>query len=194
MNQADFAELLGLSRNAITQWKKRGLVVLQGKLVDVEATFACIRANHRGGADIVTAARAKLASRGNGDASHRRSDAAGDKVTNDVAGPATVTRGGDDPFPHRDHLTDPHDRAAVALLPLTAYRIGGVAALSAYELGMAPEVAERLRSQVACSAMEIVCMILQEADVPPPPGETTWSDVAMFDPDKVAVVAWTMVA
>ena len=85
MMQAEFARLLDLSRNTITQWKKRGTLVLQGNLVDVEATLARIADVKRDGSSFVTLARAKLAGAVTGDSLGDRVTGEGDTVT--LAGP-----------------------------------------------------------------------------------------------------------
>ncbi|MBP0639567.1 helix-turn-helix domain-containing protein [Cupriavidus sp. AcVe19-6a] len=42
MTQAEFARRMGVSRPAVTQWKQRGLVVLEGNRVDVERSDAML--------------------------------------------------------------------------------------------------------------------------------------------------------
>ncbi len=188
ITQADLARAAEVSRKSVTAWKARGTVVMQGEMVDVEATLAAMRRSKRGGPALADKVTAGLGHRVTGNSP---------SVTGNSSAAPKVTRGGkvtdeedDDPYPCRDHLTDPFDRAAVALLPHTAYRIGGAAALAAHELGMVPETAEQLRLHVATAAMEIVGMILGEAGVQPPPGAEDWSEVALFDADKVATVDW----
>jgi hypothetical protein len=190
VTQADLSRAADVSRKTITQWKRRGSVVMQGDLVDVEKTLAAFRMYHRDGeerAEQVTAALAADETLVTGNAK----TVTGDKPPPTKSG--KVTADAEDPYPHRDHLTDPYDRAAVALLPSTAYRIGAVAALAAFEMGLPAKTAEKLRTQVACSAMELVCTILDECSVHPPPGEMDWGGVALFDPDKVATVDWAKV-
>ena len=176
---ADYGARHGMTKQAAAKWKTRGYLVLQGEMVDVEASDTKMKACAKGPWNVgVKAVRRRL-----------KVDAAPSTV-NLARQPATTDLGGRDPYPCRDHLTDPADRAAVALLPHTAYRIGGAAALAAHDLGMAPATAERLRLHVATAAMEIVGMIMDEAGIRPPPGDATWCDVALFDPDKVSVVDW----
>ncbi len=185
ISQADLARAADVSRKSITIWKKRGTVVMLGEMVDVEKTIAAMRRAKRGGpamADKVTAALAGGVTGNKG---------APEKVTSQ---PEVTAGENDDPFPCRDHLTDPYHRGAVALLPFMAYRIGGCAALAAYGLGMEPEVAERLRLQVTTSAMELTAMLLEEAEVPPPPGVAAWHDAELYDADRVAFVDWARVA
>lgn len=45
--QVEYARRIGISKAAITQWKNAGRLVLQGLLVDVEATDAYQKRYHR---------------------------------------------------------------------------------------------------------------------------------------------------
>ena len=185
---AEYGALHGVSKQAAAGWKKRGYLVMQGDQVDVDASEARMKGAGKGRFNSSTKAvkqRAREASTVNQVRQPTRQPSTKPSTTEQIDGDEEGDR-----YPFRDHLFDPYDRAAVALLPHTAYRIGGAAALAAHELGMASDVAEQLRTQVACSAMEIVGMILDEAEVPPPPGADTWCSVALFDPDKVAEVNW----
>ncbi len=48
MKQTDFADRHGVSRKTVTKWKQDGRLVLQGDLVDVEASDARLRSHRRG--------------------------------------------------------------------------------------------------------------------------------------------------
>jgi transcriptional regulator with XRE-family HTH domain len=49
ISQADYARRIGISKAAISQWKKSGRLILQGALVDVEATDAYQKRYRRDG-------------------------------------------------------------------------------------------------------------------------------------------------
>src|SRR6516164_8242762 len=49
VSQAEYARRLGVSRAAVAQWKKSGRLVLQGDLVDVDATDAKLKRYRRAG-------------------------------------------------------------------------------------------------------------------------------------------------
>ena len=53
ISQADLARAAAVSRKTTTDWKAKGLLVLQGSRIDLEPTLARMKANHRGGHDIV---------------------------------------------------------------------------------------------------------------------------------------------
>lgn len=48
VSQADFARLHEVSRKTVTVWKQKGLLVLQGKLVDVAASDELLRQHELG--------------------------------------------------------------------------------------------------------------------------------------------------
>lgn len=54
IKQAAFAELHGVSRKAVTTWKKRGWLVFQADLVDVDASNALLKKYRPAGIDSVT--------------------------------------------------------------------------------------------------------------------------------------------
>jgi hypothetical protein len=54
VTKAEFARMHEKSRAAITQWGQRRLLVMQGDLVDVEATNAKLEMNRRGGAGLLS--------------------------------------------------------------------------------------------------------------------------------------------
>ena len=49
INQAKFSVMHGVSRKTVTGWKKRGWIVLQGDLVDVDASNALLEKYRTGG-------------------------------------------------------------------------------------------------------------------------------------------------
>lgn len=174
VSQADLARAAGVSRKTITEWKVSGLVVLQGKSVDLGATLAKLRRCHRDGpaiADRVTAALAPSVTRNRSTPRVTPSACVGNRLG--------------------AHLADPAERAVVEIMPSTAYRVGAAAALAAHELGMPVEAADRLLLQVTAAAMELACMALDEAGIAPPPGASGWDERLLFDEAKIASVDWS---
>jgi hypothetical protein len=54
VNQAEFARLMDVSRKTVTVWKGRNLLVLQGDLIDVEASKKILKKYRREGLETVT--------------------------------------------------------------------------------------------------------------------------------------------
>jgi transcriptional regulator with XRE-family HTH domain len=52
MKQSEFAELCGVSRAAVTNWRNGAELVMQGALVDVEATHAKMLRHRKGGSPL----------------------------------------------------------------------------------------------------------------------------------------------
>ncbi|MFM0736551.1 hypothetical protein PQQ51_04780 [Paraburkholderia xenovorans] len=52
LKPAKFAELCEVSRQAVTKWRQAGRLVMQGELVDVEATHERMRKNQKGGSPL----------------------------------------------------------------------------------------------------------------------------------------------
>ena len=187
ISQADLARAAGVSRKTVTEWKARGTVVVQGKLVDVAKTVARLRQHHREGAAIADRVMTALGAGVTRNVTDQKGDA---KLEPDAP---TGGGGEGDCYPCRDHLHDPGERALVAVLPATAYQVGGVAALAAFEAGLPAPKAEKLRLQVTASAMELVALILEDAGIAPPREAASWGEAALFDGAKVATVDWAKV-
>lgn len=52
VSQSEFARMCGVSRQAVMKWKLAGRLVLQGNLVDVEATDEHMQKYHEGGSPL----------------------------------------------------------------------------------------------------------------------------------------------
>jgi hypothetical protein len=52
VSQSEFARMCGVSRQAVLKWKTSGMLVVQGKQVDVDATDERMRRYHTGGSPL----------------------------------------------------------------------------------------------------------------------------------------------
>ncbi|WP_232443188.1 hypothetical protein [Burkholderia ubonensis] len=52
MKQSEFADLCGVSRQAVLNWKREGKLVMQGARVDVDASLARLGRVRRGGSPV----------------------------------------------------------------------------------------------------------------------------------------------
>ncbi len=188
--QAEFARTAVVSRTTITVWKSRGSLVMQGDMVDVEKTLERIHRFKRHGAEIVEKVIAALARGVTGNAS------AVTLAAEAVTPGAGFTSPAAPRLPYAAHLQgEEHDwdRGALAMGVTLGHRMGGVAALSAYEAGLPLEAAKQLEKQMTVNTFQVVEMVLKQLAVPAPKDCPGWMDTPMICREDLAEVNWAKV-
>lgn len=173
ITQAELARRKKVTRAAVTQWKNEGWLVMNGRLIDLEATESRMQ---------------KYAS----SRSKRLTPAA--TVTVKPGLPLNTTEPTPLLEPCTAHLAEPSDRAIVAALPMLAYRIPASAAIMAVHVGAPLAVANALFRALSVAVMDDVQEQLDALGVPSPGEAADWSDAPLWDPDGFMQVNWPVVA